>query len=624
MSFLSSVGAARRSQGVFTYGVGAIADFKKGSFMPLGLWHMDQQWYALPREARDGLTFYEPRLQRLLGVKGFRGYPAPGEGQVGDYGDRVKSAWGVPCVRFPEWLECPRCHRLGKIDDPFELQPSGYVRCINPTCNLEVNPVRFIVACRKGHIEDFPWVQWAHMRAPGVCDKPAIKLDSRGKSAALGDLFLTCAGCKSPPSGLGQIFKAAAMRQFRCRGHRPWIGLSETCGGDLKTLQRGGSNVHFTVVASMLSIPPASEAISKILEPEWHWLSVAPDVALAQMIEGVFSNKGITASVEDAVGWVHRRKGIDDTDQTGMELAARYEEFQALQEAIHPVVVDTQNPEFENVPFRPSDNLTPWIDQVSAVHRLREVRALCGFTRIDPFSSNIEEIPNAIEKKAIVPLSVGKHDWRPAVEIRGEGIFFRFNEEAVTVWSTHPTLIERANAINVLFQARCERDGAEPPYQITPRYLLVHSFAHVLLRRMSLDCGYSSASLRERLYASDGNANTPPMAGFLIYTASPDSDGSLGGLVALATPERIGGLIRRAVEDAFWCGNDPVCIETDPRLGGERLSAAACHNCLLLPETACEKFNRELDRGMIVGFSGLDESDLVSGFFSNFHETDEL
>jgi hypothetical protein len=221
-------------------------------------------------------------------------------------------------------------------------------------------------------------------------------------------------------------------------------------------------------------------------------------------------------------------------------------------------------------------------------------------------------------QKKIAPLTAGQAAWRPAVEIRGEGVFLRLNEEHLTEWSCETAVAERAAKINRLFTDRCSRDGVTPPYQITPRHLLVHSLAHILIRRMSLDCGYSSASLRERLYISDGEGAVPRMAGVLIYTASPDSDGSLGGIVSLAEPNRISSMLERAVEDALWCGNDPVCIETEPHMNGERLNAAACHNCLLVPETACEKFNRELDRGMLVGFPVSASGAIVSGFFSDF------
>jgi hypothetical protein len=614
MNFIQSVGSARRSQGIFTFGTGAIVDFTSGSFMPLGLYHMDQQWYGMPREAKEAATFYEPRLQRLLGVQAFRGYPTPGEGQLSNYGERVKSAWGVPCVRFPTWMECPKCHRIGKIDDPFQLEPSESVTCLS--CRIEVNPVRFIVGCRKGHIDDFPWLQWVHLKKGQACRNPVIHLRSKGKSAALGDLFLECR-CDAK-QGLAGIFKTAEMIKFRCRGQRPWLLSYEGCGDPIISLQRGGSNVHFSVIASMLSIPPASESIAKILEPAWGWLSVAPEDALIGMINGYFNKFDKTVDPDKAVDWIRRRKGIDSEETENNEISARHQEFTSLELECRPKLSDTLRPEFENAPFILPNEVSPWIDLVSAVHRLREVRALCGFTRIQPFSLNIEDIAYALTQKKIAPLSAGQMNWRPAVEVRGEGVFFRLNEPRLSAWASKKEVIERAAGIHEIFKKQCDRDGITPPYLITPRHLLVHSLAHILIRRLSLDCGYSSASLRERLYISQGDGVIPPMSGILIYTASPDSDGSLGGLVSLATPERIKHLIRRALKDAMWCGNDPVCIETESHTNGERLIAAACHNCLLVPETACEKFNRELDRGMLVGFPSSHSGEYISGFFHDF------
>jgi uncharacterized protein DUF1998 len=614
MNFISSVGKARRSQGVSTFGIGAIVDFTIGSFMPLGLYHMEQQWYSLPREAKSAATFHEPRLQKLLGVKAFRSLPTPGNGQLSDYGDRVMEPWGVPCVRFPSWLECPKCHQLGNIDAPFQLEPSGKVTCL--LCKIDVNPVRFVLTCKRGHIDDFPWIQWAHRDTGVACDKPALHLRSRGKSAALGDLYVEC-HCRMK-QGLAGIFRTGEMKKFRCRGKRPWLLSWEQCGGDVITLQRGGSNVHFPVTASMLSIPPASDSIAKILEHEWDWLSFVPNEMLPSILEGFFKQREIIVDPQLAIEWVIRRKGIDTEDESNKEQNARYQEFQSLMEECRPIAIETHRPEFENVPFTPAETHLPWIDLASAVHRLREVRALCGFTRVQPYSLNIEDIPDAVLQKKIAPLSAGMINWRPAIEVRGEGIFLRLNDLRVTEWASNPLVINRAERINRIFLDRCNRDNLEPPYQITPRYLLTHSLAHILIRRMSLDCGYSSASLRERLYVSDGDGNVPSMAGILIYTASSDSDGSLGGIVSLATPERISSLLERAIQDALWCGNDPVCIETEPQINGERLSAAACHNCLLLPETACEKFNRGLDRGMLVGFPSPVNDDTSRGFFSDF------
>ena len=152
-------------------------------------------------------------------------------------------------------------------------------------------------------------------------------------------------------------------------------------------------------------------------------------------------------------------------------------------------------------------------------------------------------------------------------------------------------------------------------YGITARLLLVHSFAHALIRTISIDCGYSSSALRERLYVSEPDGLRPAMNGVLIYTGSPDSEGSLGGLVRLAEPAQLGRIVLRAIRSAQWCGSDPVCLETDPAQSGDRVSGAACHCCLLVPETACEKFNRELDRTMLVGSSEADTSGHWKGFF---------
>src|SRR4051794_16703313 len=110
MTFVPSVGSARRSQGIFTYGTGTIIDLPAGSFMPLGLQHMEWQWANLPTEVRHTTTLHEPRLQRLLNVREFRGYPIPGDGQINDFGNKIHRSWGVPCIRFPRWLECPKCH----------------------------------------------------------------------------------------------------------------------------------------------------------------------------------------------------------------------------------------------------------------------------------------------------------------------------------------------------------------------------------------------------------------------------------------------------------------------------------------------------------------------------------
>lgn len=611
IKFEPTAGKIRRSQAMSTFGIGAIVDLPRGSFMPLGLDQQDWHYSRLSQEDLEVLTIREPRLQRLLGVQEFRSAIVPGDRQISEYGDRVRKEYTLPCTRFPRWLECPACHRLGTEDHPFEVQPDLTIKCIG--CDKKVNPVRFIIACQNGHIGDFPWMLWAHLKSGKTCSKPRLYLRSRGRSAALGDLYVKCQNCNQSRS-LHKIFMPQALKMIKCRGNRPWLLSKEECALEVKTLQRGGSNVHFPVIASMLSIPPASEAIAKILERHWLLLRNIPDESLESALRGFIESYTLDIDFSHALSWIKRRKKLDSGETPTDEKTARLQEFEALSRNCLDDGDGNQISEFENRTFVPPEDIQPWFELMAAVTRLREVRAFCGFSRITPRPVALEQIAENLRREQICSPYLNPAGWRPGIEVRGEGIFFRLNEKRIMDWSGKTGVKAQADHIHQIFQDLITGTGLEPPHNITPRLLLVHSLSHLIIRRLSLDCGYSSASLRERLYISDGEGGAEPMAGVLIYTASPDSDGSLGGLVNMATPEGMRSLMFRAIMDADWCGNDPVCIETDPGMVGERLSGASCHSCLLVPETACEKFNRELDRAVITGFAEKN----ITGFFEGF------
>jgi hypothetical protein len=236
------------------------------------------------------------------------------------------------------------------------------------------------------------------------------------------------------------------------------------------------------------------------------------------------------------------------------------------------------------------------------VSRLREVRALAGFSRIDPYPVSAEQVPKAIIDGFVAAISKTPRTWLPAAEIRGEGLFLRFRNEAVDAWiNENPGTTRRIGVLDAISDRMAAERGYTRSYRITPRLLLVHSFAHALIRQISIECGYSSSALRERLYVAETSDTAPAMNGVLVYTGSPDSEGSLGGLVRLAEPALLELIVKRTIANARWCGSDPVCLETEPAQSGDRVGGAACHCCLLVPETACEKFNRELDRTMLVG-----------------------
>ena len=194
----------------------------------------------------------------------------------------------------------------------------------------------------------------------------------------------------------------------------------------------------------------------------------------------------------------------------------------------------------------------------------------------------------------MAPLARGETAWLPAIEVKGEGLFLRWDEQSLAAWEASPTVRQRLRALAERHRALAEHRGAKQPRPVTPRLVLIHTFAHVLIDQMSLDAGYPAASLRERLYVDDD------MRGLLIYTATSDSAGSLGGIVAQGAPDRLASLVREAVNRAAWCSADPVCIEATAT-GADGLNMAACHACTLLPEVSCEERNMLLDRALIVG-----------------------
>ena len=247
--------------------------------------------------------------------------------------------------------------------------------------------------------------------------------------------------------------------------------------------------------------------------------------------------------------------------------------------------------------------LKGFVARVCLVRKLRETRTLAGFTRIFP-PANIDAaaLPDGVLQTGryqVQPLSVGRNlGWLPAVVVRGEGIFVEFDSSAIDSWLATGAPLWRVTSMVESYNGnRAKR--LLPSRHVTPKFVLLHTLAHVLIRQLSFDCGYGSASLRERIYYEHTSASEP-MQGILIYTASGDSEGTMGGLVRQGEPGRLEATFDEGLRAAAWCSSDPVCIESRGQ-GAENANLAACHGCVLVSETSCEEGNRLLDRGMLVG-----------------------
>ena len=586
----------RRSAVVSGFGPGAVVDFRADnapvSGMAAGLEEWDRSFP--PAGLANVQTVRETRLQKKLGVQGFR-LPPVIEQRGKDEDPDLRR---LVAVRFPQWLQCPACDRVAPVkfwsDDPGK----AYRYC--PDCTAKspgrrmafVIPVRFVMACQKGHVDEFPWHWWVGHNADCTNRKGALLLRSEG--AGLAGLILSCPKCNTRRS-LDGIFSRSTWERFpNCSGRRPWLANGdESCNEKPQALQRGASNLYFPVTQSALSIPPWDDRLQEALGSFWESLVNVDPSQRSQWI-------GFLAAGD--LGPVLAELGMSP-GQLAEAIERRLQSYGEID------VSDLRPAEFRQFVEDPGDRvdrdlefevrrepvpqpLVGWFSNVVRAVRLREVRALTGFTRINPPGD-----PDGAEHAS---LSLTRLPWLPAIEVRGEGIFLALEEKRVADWETLPVVRDRAARCDNLYRADWQsRHGAniEPPRTITARYLLCHTLAHTLMRQLTLECGYSSASLQERVYAAEGER---AMAGLLVYTATTDSDGTLGGLQRQGKSNRIGGIISRALAAVEWCSSDPLCI-SEMMNASASFSNAACHACVLAPETSCEAFNSFLDRGLLVG-----------------------
>ncbi|WP_137725577.1 DUF1998 domain-containing protein [Prescottella subtropica] len=591
-------GAVRRSQLVTTYGVGSMIAIDNESFIVAGI----DSW-----DIGEAPLVYERRLAQILGVKAFRLPPAP---------DLDLGTGGVVVHRFPEFYSCPKCKALQLF---FKFNSDkGMARC--GECVEDLVPSRFVMACNHGHIEDFPFWKWVHRgveREGGKCGGN-LSLHTDGSTASLRSVVVRC-DCGVPEVSMEGAFRSKALKDLgiRCEGKRPWLrgAVPELCDQPPRAMQRGSSSAWHPIMNSALSIPPWGEGIYALVEQ--HKLIGAPE----DYVRFYFKDRAglltkLKASVEDVIDVVKafeeaespQEEGDVPTVKAGSKL--RQDEYEALvrgRPEVHvaewqPFVCET--PDADLAPIRELG-----LRDSMLVKRLREVRVLSSFVRGEaPTEADSDQRQAKLSNK-------DDPEWLPAMEVSGEGVFLRLDADRLAKWESEPAVIERGEKVRANHSAllrdrgvtRRSKDGKTVESHVTPRLLLLHTLAHALINEWSLDAGYPASALRERLYVDGG------MAGMLIYTATSDSAGSLGGIVAQGEPDKLARTLRSALARAEWCSNDPLCMETEAS-GAGSVNMAACHACVLLPETSCEHMNGFLDRAMLVG----DEAKGVPGYFSNW------
>jgi hypothetical protein len=630
----AKVGSHRPSALLYTYGPGAILDLPQFTIMPAGL----DDWDVIWRRSDSIPEIHAPRLRdvirRLLRSRDLQLRPFPRQPRTSSHSDEGKHL-GVPAHVFPQWLRCTGCDLLGSLAQfeytnthPYRTDQAKFEHkdcrgraggSRRPTRRSAV-PARYLLVCPNGHLDEFPYDLWVHAGQPcPKVDVPRLKMVERtaGKGASA---VIVCASCEAR-RGMNEAQGEAGRDKLPvCRARHPHLDAfdPEGCGAQVRLMLIGASNLWFAATQSIIVMPES-------VKEEKAELADRIRISLGERLTRYADDLETLRDVLQ--GRVDLPALSDDELRELVSLALEPPQPEALEEQPEWDPVDLLVPEWtylqkDPIGVRHEDSvsglalsvrevdaaLPTVITRVLAVERLRKVNALFGFTRID----DLDRVGDLRERLA--PLTrADRPSWTVATEDRGEGIFLQFDEQQVAQWEARVLLSDlwaaheaahRRNYEN-RFSETAAPGGHEKRFK-PPRYWLLHTLAHVLIREAALSCGYGAASISERVYAWPGSGDRPPAAGLLLCTTAADSDGTLGGLVQLSSPERLQPLLENALYKATRCSSDPICAMRTPRDPEDFLHGAACHCCSMASETSCERANRFLDRRFLVDLPGCD------------------
>lgn len=588
MARFQDVGSLRPSQIVSTFGPGSIYDNLEDSLLILGTDSWDennckklQEETLLLYLRNSGIRMYS-RLTKFLVPISERG-----------------SDDNVPVRSFPRWGVCPTCNMLQLRN---RAVGEHGIRCKSSTClgrtgrgpsgAPETIPVRFITACINGHLDDFPWYRWVHRGKIDNCGEQDAQLYllENPNVSSLESKIVECRNCNRrenmatalAPNGLRFVITEG------CHGTRPWLKTDDNqqCvyqGNRVypRGVYKGGTNVYFPTTVRSITIPPLSGPLAdKVLDKiEGSDILEQSTDDLRKLIPVLFKGENVDEVLEilRTIKEIRSRTGRPDI---------RAEEYRELNLRKYPMKgVDVGD--FKTEPIELPENFSEYLENLVLVRKLREVVAITGFYRITPYGSeeNDDRDPSPITN---YPNELPQ--WLPAVENRGEGIFFTLRESKIREWEEKDRKLHER--LDQILRKRIKNPLVGDQIVPSTRFVLLHSLSHQLIKEISSFAGYSTSSMKERIYARDG------MAGVLIYTSSPSSDGSLGGLVEQGKKPKFNMMMQKALRKSMICSMDPLCAFTKPGVGNRR-NGSACHACLFLPETSCECMNDLLDRSFV-------------------------
>lgn len=643
----AKVGSARPSSLLYTYGPGSIMDLPGFAVMPAGL----DDWEPIWKRREFVPAIVEPRLLDVvrlhLGpqVDAFRPYPwQPKRGAMSKDGSDL----GIPARVFPQWFRCTGCDYLGPLSrfsytntHPFRPDLAQFTHKNCPGRSGKGSgkrespavPAQHLLTCTNGHLDEFPYTLWVHRG--GKCPKaelPDLKMRDAnvGKSVGSTVICASCGSARGMAEAQGKVGRDKLPQ--KCRGRHPHLGAFDSeCDARPALIMMGASNLWFASTQSIIVMPRTdaeeNEALADRLRVELGLEQVKQFGDQVEVIRALATAKNIDMSSitnDNLITAISDVFAPADTEDVRQEKLAAWDPVELLIPEWRYLQKPSLFPQQQNssglmvTETQRGPGLHSGIARVVAVNQMKKVNAVLGFTRLDEMDR-----AGDLASRMVKLTRNGKPAWVPATEDRGEGIFLQLDLDAVAAWEQTILGSPQWESHRLSHRRNFFRRFSETAKLVdpdtrfpAPRYWLLHTLAHTLIREMAMSCGYGAASLTERIYGWTAAPQREAAAGLLICTTASDSEGTLGGLVALAEPVRLQGLVISALHRAARCSSDPVCAMRTPSDPEDFLHGAACHACAFASETSCEKANRFLDRRFLLNLpTATGES--VSGFFGS-------
>ncbi len=580
-------GPIRRGQLVSPFGVGAMSTLVNGtSIITAGL----DAWFNVPSGSELYLEEFtapatDPRLLKRLRVDELRLPP--------DFRSRRRQSESggkneyltVPALRFPGWNFCPwlSCRRLQKTP----LTRSETVRCDSPIhegwkSRPIMHQVPFIAICSSGHLSDFPFREWAHKSSNPSCDR-SMSLRAAGSGSLAGQVVQCECGAKRT---LGRILEGGndvdgqetsfvsdnliPGNKFLCQGSKPWTQEYEDCSKPLRGALRGSGNVYFPKIETSIFLPNGNsptppDLVESLRKPQVESkLSFLAQIGMGVSVADVrklvpseyllgYEDDVVAAAIDELLGTEFEdapsAEESCDEEELNSQALWRAPEYSALGRILNFEDLRTSDPGM-------AESVSGHFQLVHKIESLRETRALRGFTRLRDSALSLEAGKASLQRSK----GSASRTWLPAFVVRGEGIFFEFREDRLAAWEATPAVERRIEKLASKHDELVRSSGDSHVSGVSARLVLLHTFAHVMINQLIFSCGYSSASLRERIYVHDEQMSDP-MAGVLIYTAAGDSEGTMGGLVRMANQDNLEKVFAAAISESEWCASDPICMD---------------------------------------------------------------